>query len=247
MLKAILFDLDDTLIDWRNPATNWQEGSRAHMRKVFHYLNNHIHTLEDEEGFHDLAWELTLQEWDSARRTLQAPHMGNILVKTCLTLGIPAERINSEILLDVYDWQPVPGVVPFADVHEVLPILQQRGLKLGLITNAFQPMRMRIRELDAFGLTGYLHPNCRLSAADVGFLKPHPRIFQAALEALEVEASETVFVGDSLEADIIGAQAVGIRGVLRVNNGFARPTSIIPDAEIQSLHELLPYLEEWFA
>lgn len=246
MLKAILFDLDDTLIDWRNPAINWQEGNRAHMRNVFNYLCQHIQPLEDEDNFHNLAWELTLQEWDSARHTLRAPHMGDILLKTCMTLGIAADRVDSEMLLDVYDWKPVPGVQPFADVHEVLPILQKKGIKLGLITNAFQPMRLRMRELDAFGLTHYLDPACRLSAADVGYLKPHPRIFQTALDALGVEANETVFVGDSIEADIVGAQAVGIRGVLRVNGGMARPTPVVPDAEIRSLHELLPHLEEWF-
>jgi putative hydrolase of the HAD superfamily len=45
-------------------------------------------------------------------------------------------------------------------------------------------------------------------------VKPHPTIFQAALSALEVRPSAAVMVGDSLEEDVGGAQALGMRGIL---------------------------------
>ena len=86
------------------------------------------------------------------------------------------------------------------------------------------------------------------SAADVGYLKPHPSIFQAALECLGTEAEETIFVGDTVEHDIAGAQAAGMRAILRVKRPAPPMISglIIPDGAVNSLVELSGILDQWF-
>ena len=85
----------------------------------------------------------------------------------------------------------------------------------------------------------------RISSADVGYLKPHPKIFEAALDCLHVQADEAVFVGDNPVADIAGAQTVGLRAIMVVNGQIPSLASdlIVPDAQIDSLAELPSLLE----
>jgi HAD superfamily hydrolase (TIGR01509 family) len=162
-------------------------------------------------------------------------------------MGVPADLIKIEECLRAYDWQPVSGVAAYPDAKEVLPILVSNKVEIGVVTNAYYPMWMRDRELDAFGLLGHF-ADCRISSADVGYLKPHPAIFEAALRCLKARPDEVVFIGDNPEADIAGSQAVGMRAVMRIGKKAPPLISglIVPDGAINSLHELLPLLDTWY-
>jgi HAD superfamily hydrolase (TIGR01509 family) len=131
-------------------------------------------------------------------------------------LGLQPTDSYITYLLHKYGWRPVEGVEPFPDTLTALPLLLKEGYKLGLVSNSSEPMWMRDIELDAFGVLTFF-PSCRISSADVGFLKPHPAIFHAALECLGVTTSETIFVGDRIETDIVGAHALGMNALLRLN------------------------------
>jgi len=89
-----------------------------------------------------------------------------------------------------------------------------------------------------------------LISAEFGVRKPNPRIFRAALERWGIGPDEAVMVGDTLGADIFGAQNAGVRGVwatMQADRGAndAHRDTIVPDAAIASLSELLPLLEHW--
>ncbi|MBI5930230.1 MAG: HAD family hydrolase [Chloroflexi bacterium] len=248
MLKAILFDLDDTLIDWSGRSQEWVEYERHHLRHVYDYVTDQIYPLASPEKFFDAVLLLTMREWNEAKSTFRAPHLGQVLVEACITLGVPQDHLEADYLLDAYDWKPFPGVVAFPDALEVLPYLRENGLRLGLVTNAYQPIRLRERELVEFGLMDYL-TECRISAADIGYLKPHPAIFEAALNRVGATPDEAIFVGDSPEADIVGAQQAGMRGVWRTPRHHVPGQingTIVPDGEIATLHDLFPLLDEWF-
>ncbi|NDJ85515.1 MAG: HAD family hydrolase [Chloroflexi bacterium] len=248
MLKAILFDMDDTLIDWSQRAEDWTDYNRRHMGRVFEQVRHHLSPQHDEDAFHDEVWKRTLETWASARETLRAPHIGTILVDTCLHFGATPGVVDQDELVDIFDWEPFPGVVAFDDALEVLPMLRQHQVRLGVVTNAFQPMRMRMRELKTFGLLDFLEHEACISAADIGYLKPHHTVFQAALAALEIVPTEAVFVGDTLGADIAGAKNLGMRAVLRINGDITAGMEATPepDARINTLHELLPLLDAWY-
>ncbi|HSP90924.1 MAG TPA: HAD-IA family hydrolase, partial [Vicinamibacterales bacterium] len=64
-----------------------------------------------------------------------------------------------------------------------------------------------------------------ISSAELGFLKPHPAIFEAALAAVGEPAAAAVMVGDSVKADIEGARRIGMRAVLvrRAGDGLSSP------------------------
>jgi len=88
---------------------------------------------------------------------------------------------------------------------------------------------------------------------EVGWRKPHPKIFQILLDELKLEPDEAVYVGDDLKYDIEGAEAVGMKTVLVSGSGTVRedeiygqapePSSVKPDFTIKSLSELLQILE----
>jgi HAD superfamily hydrolase (TIGR01549 family) len=121
----------------------------------------------------------------------------------------------------------------YDDVEPVLRELAVRGYVLGAISNSH-------RSLDAFAQHFKLDSliATTISSAEHGFMKPHRSIFDAALQRAGVDAADAVMIGDSLKADIEGARAAGMRGILLRRSG-ERPASL-PDGVtlITSLHEL---------
>jgi putative hydrolase of the HAD superfamily len=244
MLKAILFDLDDTLIDWSGFNSRWEAMEVQHLNRVFEYICRQHRPLDSFELFVTEYATRTRSAWESARNNLRAPHLGRILVDTACALGIPNDVLDMRRCLEEYRWSKVEGTVLFPDVDEALTLFRTRGLKMGIVTNAHQPMWIRDHELEVHGLLKHF-PSCRFSAADVGYLKPHPNIFEMALKCLGTEAEETLFVGDNPVADIAGAQGAGLRAVLRVKNPAPLLLSglVVPDGAINSLMELPAILD----
>ncbi|MGD9905646.1 MAG: HAD family hydrolase [Vicinamibacterales bacterium] len=119
------------------------------------------------------------------------------------------------------------------DVHDVLPLLAERGLTLGVISNSH-------RSLEAFtahfALDRYVRTH--VSAHPGRHMKPHRSIFDAALRDAGVAAAEALMVGDSLHADVQGALNAGLRAVWLRREGAApaeRPAEV---PVIRRLHEL---------
>lgn len=247
MLKAILFDLDQTLIDWEL-AEPWESHQGRRLKRVYEAAQS-VHPLGDvdPEGFF-LAFTHHMGEaWVEGLRTMHPPSFLRVLVDTIHSFGVPEDKIDLAAIELAYDWQHIEGERAYPDVLEVLPELREQGIQLGIITNSSQPMGWRDRELEAVGLLP-LFPGCRLSAADVGYLKPHPAIFAHALKLMGVRPEEAVFVGDNLQADIQGAQGLGMHAVLRIQPGNPDQLdeSVVPDGRIRTLHDLLPLLDGWY-
>jgi HAD superfamily hydrolase (TIGR01549 family) len=104
-------------------------------------------------------------------------------------------------------WEHAENFDLFEDTLPVLAELRAHGLKIGLVSNTG-------RDLGAFVDHHALDVDVALGSASHGKTKPHPAIFQAALDQLGVSAEEAVMVGDSLEDDVEGARALGMRAFL---------------------------------
>lgn len=250
MLKAILFDMDDTLLDWSKKTVDWQEHERQHLQFVYDYVNRDVHPLSAApEVFFESVRYFSRQGWAEATIALRAPSYPEAVRMGLLEIGVPAERVDIDACLRAFNWKPISGVTVFPEVPEVLDLLASYGVQIGLVTNASLPMLLRDRELESLGILHYF-TDCRLAAVDVGYLKPHPEIFRAALARLGLQAHEVIFVGDNAEADIKGAQSVGMRAVLRLVKDELPPSledgEIAPDGVVRSLRELLPLIDSWF-
>lgn len=247
-LKGILFDFDDTLIDWSGVDLNWYEIETLRLSKVFDYVNDKVQPWDIEiKDLVDDYMERTKNAWAEGRSILRAPNMPEVLFDSVMTLGIPEDKLDREAIIKAYDWGKVEGTVVFPDVPPMLESLIANNIKIGIVTNASQPMAMRDAELIAHNLIDYF-PDCRLSAADAGYLKPHPKIFEYALNVMGTSPEETVFIGDNPVADIAGGQAAGMLTVLRVKKDTQKMISglVVPDAAMNTMEELPHILDEWY-
>ena len=100
----------------------------------------------------------------------------------------------------------------YDDALPALAAVRERGLKIGLLSNS-------ARDLDAFVVHHGLSVDAVLTSGSHGKTKPHETIFRRMLELLEVAPEEAVMIGDTVEDDIEGAVAVGMRAVLVDRDG----------------------------
>jgi HAD superfamily hydrolase (TIGR01549 family) len=124
-----------------------------------------------------------------------------------LGMGGP-EAIASECATEIEQgWEVSENFELFEDALPVLEELRAAELRIGLVSNG-------IRDLTEFVAHHLLDVDAIVDSRTHGRVKPHPTIFQAALDRLEVAPVETVMVGDSLEEDVEGARALGMRAIL---------------------------------
>jgi HAD superfamily hydrolase (TIGR01662 family) len=104
-------------------------------------------------------------------------------------------------------WQRHENFELYEDVLPVLDELRRAGIKLGLVSNSARDVREFARhhalDIDA-GISSFHH----------GKTKPHASIFRAVLDLLDVAPTEAAMVGDTIEADIEGALALGMQAIL---------------------------------
>jgi HAD superfamily hydrolase (TIGR01509 family) len=111
------------------------------------------------------------------------------------------------------EWERHENFFLYPDALPALEAMRAYGFLVGLISNGQ-------RDLDAFAVHHRLEVDACVGSKDHGRVKPHPSIFEAALQALGVRADETAMVGDSPSDDIAGAAALGMRTVLVDRGGI---------------------------
>jgi HAD superfamily hydrolase (TIGR01662 family) len=126
-------------------------------------------------------------------------------------------------------------LVLFDDVTPALDDLKERGLILGLISNIEQDMTETLTKLK---LPSWLE--IVVTSQDAGAGKPRPEIFQEALRRAGVQPAEAIYVGDQYNVDIVGADGVGMKGILIDRNDYYGDDIDCP--KISSLTEVTAYL-----
>lgn len=129
------------------------------------------------------------------------------------------------------------------DAVEILRELKSNQYKLGIYSNAGDDKDVQ-ELIEGFGIRP--HFDFVLTSAACFYRKPHPRAFEIALAQWNIEPGEAVMIGDSLEADIRGAQQLGIKTIWitrRAQFTDEEMRHIKPDFSIRKLTELLPTLE----
>lgn len=241
-IEAVIFDLDDTLIDWAQPEIAFQDYIRPKIDRVHCFLVQAGHPVPPADDFFALLNEAMHQAWDDAKVDWQIKSIGQVMMESFTSLGLDTSQIDIDQVLRTHGGGVFPGVVLFEDTLDVLAELRQRGYKIGLLTNSFMPMWMRDPELEAYHLLDYL--DARVTSGDTGYLKPHPAIYHEILARLGTRPENAVFVGDRPVNDIAGANATGLISVLMNPPHLDRDLNgVVPDYTITSLSQLLPILE----
>jgi putative hydrolase of the HAD superfamily len=107
------------------------------------------------------------------------------------------------------EWAACHHFELYDDVPAALSDLKAAGIRVGLISNSHRSLASFESH---FALQGLI--SAAVSSSEHGFMKPHPSIFAAALQLVNVPPPDALMVGDSVRQDVDGALAVGMRAAL---------------------------------
>ena len=100
------------------------------------------------------------------------------------------------------------GRTMFDDAYETLDWLREHGYRIGCVTNRVFGGPRFVEEMQELRLDTYFESTA--VSCDLGYMKPHPKIFEHVMTEMKVEPGETAMVGDSLRADVEASQALGM-------------------------------------
>lgn len=239
-LKAILFDMGSTLLEFENYT--WDVLGRMCAEKGYEFLKQNNSSLPEFVGFSKLLVDEILKARAEVAENLKEFKFERVAWDLFNVLNLSTSDGLYHNFVEVY-YKPVTDQITLIDgAVEILQHLKERELKIGIVSNTIFPERFHLRELKRFGLYPYL--DFYIFSSTAGVRKPHPQIFLQALNALNVDASQAVFVGDRLVENVGGAQKVGMKGILRFHEGRDYSAPIIPDARIVELNELPKVLHD---
>ncbi len=239
--STILFDLFDTLVLFdreRLPEVQINGRSvRSTAGHLFPLLAPHAPGVDLARFFEALIW--SWQEAERLRATDYrevgaAERFGFLFQRLSLDPArIPCKVL--EALLGTHKrYLSLAAELP-AD-HRTLVSRLARHYRLGIISNFdYAPTAHWILERE--GVSGLFE--AVVVSADVGWRKPKPAIFEAALRRLDISARDALFVGDRADIDVVGAKAVGMAVAWLNPSGEAVPPGLpAPEYELKSLPEL---------
>ena len=223
-LRALTFDLDDTL---------WDNGPVlvAAEQSLYDWLGRHYPRIKARYNLEDLRKLLRnlLQQNPELRNDI------NTLRKT--SLRVAAESVG-------YDHSLIePGFAVFlearhritlySDVVPALRRLRSAGYCLGTLTNGNA-------DVQRLGL-GHLF-DFSLSAESTGKAKPHPRMFEEACRQARVAATQLAHIGDEPGTDLAGAQLAGVTVIWMNRRGQPADPGVVHHVEVRNMTELLTLL-----
>jgi putative hydrolase of the HAD superfamily len=232
-LRAVFLDIGDTVM---RPNPSWEhvyaiafeeygvkvevEALHAALRRAYHHGGYGF-----EAGFEateDTSFARTMEIDSAALADLGLEPMPESFF-----------RRLSELFMLTANWHVFPDVAP------ALAALKQRGLVVGAVSNWVWQLPELLHALDLVKQFDFIAASSR-----VGFEKPHPEIFNWALEQAKVDPGEAIHVGDHLDADVAGAQGVGIQPVLIDRRDRFQPADVPEGVPlIRNLTELIPIVD----
>jgi putative hydrolase of the HAD superfamily len=224
VIDAVLFDYGDTLMRFAYEPELIEAGHRAGLAAIGRdgLPEADEVTARFREEYEPLLW---------ARDSLDELEYPGLVRRLLGEFGQEVDEEELARFLEAEHAAWAPARLLGAHTHALLESLRGRGLRLAIVSNAFDPGWLLRRDLEELGLAGRV--DHALFSSEVGKRKPHPLIFERALEALGVEAERALFVGDRLREDVGGAAAVGMRTVLALwfRADEARERGVVPDFE----------------
>ena len=231
--KAILFDLDDTILNydsvadrsWKQvcdtvspklPGLGTQELCAALKAKAQWFWSDPDRHLRGRR-------DLLAARIEIVSSVLQC--LGVSDPKICEEISVSYEKIRTELIA------PRPGAI------ETLRQLHRDGIKLGLVTNgAKEPQRAKI---DRFGLAPFF--DSIVIEGEFGIGKPDRSVFEHSMEKLGANPQQTWMAGDNLYFDVGGAQDAGIWGIWVDwrRSGLPKDSKVKPDRIVHLISELV--------
>jgi putative hydrolase of the HAD superfamily len=197
-VKAIIFDLDNTLFDHTGGA---ERALRSWVTSLGITPTDELITqwfvIEEDQYDRFLARELTHQGQRRGRLRAFLPLLGRTVPSTDAELD---EVFAGYLHLYRDNW------IAYPDARPALEVARSNGWRIGVLTNG--STRQQNAKLAAIGLAELIDVVC--CSEDLGVSKPAPESYLRTCAALGVEPSETLMIGDNLELDVIAARSAGL-------------------------------------
>lgn len=216
-MTAILFDLDDTLIDQRSASAPAVREWGAELGLSADRIVERWAELSSHHYARYQAREITFQGQRRAR------------VRDMLAHDLTDAEADE--LFAGYLRRYEAGWTMYADTKPCLDRLKTTGVSLGILTNGDRAQQMQ--KLDRFDLADYF--DAIVCSSDLPFGKPHRGAFEAAAAALDRAVIDVLMVGDSLENDLRGALSAGLRAVLLDRDGAYRNSDVVTISTLEEL------------
>jgi putative hydrolase of the HAD superfamily len=230
-VKALLLDLDDTLLDYSGGAERcWAEAcataaSELEQPRLVEALVASRRWFWDDPVRHRRERTNMLRAWTQ------------IATDALERYGAPSPELGTAIAAN-FAARRRSVMDPFPETLACLAALRARGLPLGLVTNGdAAEQRWKIERCALAPFFGAI-----VIEGEVGAGKPDAIVYEMALKTLGVEPGPDVWmVGDHLEFDVAGSQRVGLHGVWidRVGGGLPAGTPVRPDRVVRALAEVV--------
>ena len=237
-MKLVLFDLYGTLITLGADRDNVQ--MRAAEKFGLSLSREGI-----QRGYNAADMLMAEQNRIKALRLLSEEESDRFFIRyQQAVLGGDGHIVPDETALQI--WRVVKAAgsqfVPFDDAIEGLSEVRKLGLRIGILSNMSVPGK-KLEE--QFSFAGIKVLEFVLTSSDVGYEKPHPRVFEAALERADVTARDAVYVGDQIVSDVEGALAAKIQPILL--DRFNAHPNFNSQPRVKSMSELVHLLDSMLA
>jgi len=220
-LKAVVFDMGDTLI-----LTDRWDYDKS-LRKLLQSLQrDNVVVSVPFEDFKQVYFEVRNQMYRKSEPSLEEVDFRFRVAETLKKFNYDLSHESTVVANAVEGF--VDAFIEDSRMEDYVPSILARlkeRYKLGMVSNFAYAPGLR-RALRHFHITPFF--DAIVISGELGFRKPHQRIFEEALAALAVRADEVVFVGDSLKADVYGAKEAGFKTVLVENVGLRKNPFAIP-------------------
>jgi putative hydrolase of the HAD superfamily len=258
-VNAILFDLDDTLIQesaavaraflaTADPAARRHGLDPEQLHQTARRRSKELWLAHPD---HPYASRIGISSWEAlwarflgsglelGRFRAWAPEFRLATWRRALSdCGVEDEPLAPELARRfVEERRKIHRLFP--EARSVLGMMREAGdLRLGLVTNGLACLQRE--KIQGAGLEAYFDAIC--VSGDVGEGKPDAKPFRVILERLGVQPDEALMVGDRLDTDVAGARSAGIRAVWLDRENRALDDAALADARIASLEELVRWV-----
>ncbi len=220
MIKAVLFDFDETLQDRTEAFEHYMDTFFSDFCPGID--DNEIEKRKQEMRITGNGGYVNREEWYAS------------LIKSWEWTDAP----QSSVLALHYDTKFGDHNIVFPDSPKLLKVLKSRGYIVGVITNG--PSVLQHHKLDTSGLREYL--DIVVVSGDIGIHKPDPEIFKYTADKIGLKPEECVYVGDHPVNDIKGATDAGMKAI-RMNYGWFKNQDLRSDIPvIDCIKEVLKFI-----
>ncbi len=232
--RAILFDLDDTIISFEGVS------GAAWEKCCSDFVNQNTLAFSKQELLSQIN---AIRKWywsDANRHTIGRANIiearRNIVKIALSNLEVYDENLSNG-LADMFSSYRVELICLFPNSIHTLKELKAQNVKLALLTNGTSHDQRA--KIDRFNLSDFF--DVILVEHEVGYGKPDTRIYKLALERLGLGAKDVWMVGDNLVWDVQAPQQLGIYSIWNdyQNSGLPEGSEIIPDRIVSDISELL--------